>query len=223
MKKLLTILLLLPLLSVGQGFSFSSASRGFFNTQTLTIGSGTYTAGTTYLIFLGTTRSGATPTDNPTVSSGTLTLTKRGTATGTDSRIIAYTFTPASTTTTAISFTYAEAQLVHIYAIYSAASLVGFENINTISAGGTGADPLLTLPSTGTSCTVGFFLNNRNPFTGTAEAGWTEGTDNGISTTGYASYNRNVTSDNTLTVTSASATWTGLGIQFTNRRVFTIH
>jgi hypothetical protein len=59
------------------------------------------------------------------------------------------------------------------------------------------------------------FMNQTNPFTGTAEAGWFETEDNGYNTPttgGYCMY-RNTTTDNTPTVTAASSNWGGIAIE----------
>jgi hypothetical protein len=205
-------------------FAFSSSGIGFFNNATVTINSATYTGGNTYLFFVGTTANAVTPTDSPTVSSGGLTLVKRGTIGTGNKRIIVYSCDVVSTTTTGITFTYAEAQLVHTYAIYLGTSIAPFVFDNVASNSGTSIDPSITMGTTKNSHIVGYFMNDKNPFAGTAESGWTEGNDggNGFGPTGFASYYRNTTTDNTIQVTAASSTWVGLGIQYSSasRRIY---
>lgn len=221
MKFLIIILLFIGLKGYGQTISVQASSIAFINNATLTISSGTYTAGNTYVFFI-TTSSASTPTDNPTISSGSLTLTKRHTVTGATQRIIAYTCTPASTTTTAITFTYAETQGLHIYVIYEGNNIGRYKLINSAGVNETtGANPSLTLPSTNNSVTCAYFINGRNPFAGTEEAGWTEDIDTGTASTfGNAAYHRNVTTDNTVSVTATSSTYMGIAVQFSFRRIF---
>jgi hypothetical protein len=206
-----------------QGFSLRGTSTAFVGSATLTMAGGTYTSGNTYVFFVNTTRSGGgVPSDNPTVSSGSLTLVKRATVTGSNNRIICYTAVCGSTTTTSITFTYAETQAVHFYAYYEGTSLSGFTVISTATGGATGTNPSITLPSSKLSCTIGYFFNgNSSAFGGTPESGWTEDFDNGIVNASEAGYHRDSTTDNTVDVTAASSTWTGIAIQFsTKRRIF---
>lgn len=226
MKYLFIILLFVYSSSYSQGFTFNTSSASFVGSATFTIASRTYTGGNTYVVFVATSVSSGTPTDNPSVSSGTLTLTKQGTISGTKCRIICYTFTPASNTTTAITLTYAESQAAQFYAIYTGSSLGTFTTVSVSTAGNTSADPSITMPIATTSHTIGYFFNNKNPFGGTAESGWAEDFDNGIATPwGQAGYHRNTTTDNTIQVTAASSTWIGLGIQYTQaqRRIFNVN
>lgn len=229
MKRLLyTLFLFISCNAFGQGFSFAASGMAFVNSATVTVVSDTYAAGSTYILFIGTRANAVTPTDNPTVSSGSLTLTKRGSVGAGDKRIIVYTTTVgASSVTTAITFTYAESQLVHSTATYSAtaANINGFAFSAVASNSGTSANPAITLLSTSSAHTIGYFMNNLNPFTGAAESGWTEDIDggNGSGPTGRAAYRRNSTTDNTINVTAASSTWLGLAIQYTlERRIISI-
>jgi hypothetical protein len=218
MRKILFILFLFPLIVSGQ-FSILSTSRGFFNNATVTIGSASYTAGVTTVFFVATTVSLGTPTDNPTVSSGSLTLNKLGTITWGSNRIIAYMCIPAANTTTSITFTYAEAQAQHFYGVYNGTTgeLTG---TTAVAATATSTDPSITLPSKGNSHVIAYFFNNTNPVGGTAEAGWTEDFDAGNAIpNGHAGYHRNSTSDNTVQVTAASSTWGGIAVQFHRRRI----
>jgi hypothetical protein len=224
MKKLLFLLfpVFIGLKSFSQ-FSLNGSSRAFVNNATLSISSQLYTAGHVYVFFINTSASGVNPTDNPTVSSGSLTLVKQTTVAGGNRRIIIYTVTPSSNATTAITFTFAETQLNHLYAIYESSTFVG-NTINTQTGGTTGTDPTLTVGVTSNAYTIGYFYNDVNPFGGTAETDWTEDVDGGLGTpAGQYAVHRNSTTDNTILVTAASSNWIGVAIQFSGRRAVIIN
>jgi len=206
LRKLILIFLLFISTESFSQFALIFSSRSNVNNATVTIGSGTYTVGRTYVFFINTTAV-SDPTDNPTVSSGGLTLVKRTTVAGGNRRIIVYSITVASTETTAITFTFAESQIVHMIATYESVAFPG-NVINTQTGTTTGADPSLTVGVTSTAYTIGYFMNDRDPFGGTAEGSWTEDIDNGLANPyGQYAVHRNVTTDNTIVVTSASSNW----------------
>lgn len=217
MKKLLLILLFLPVIGMAQIVTFSTSDATASPGAVVTINSTTYTAGRTYVFFIGTF-AGVAPTDDPTISSGGLTLTKRGTQAGSfNDRWIAYTADVPSDVTTAITFTYAESQNTKV-------SIVYYTDLNTSRsyavAGATGstADPTITLTAR-TASVIAAFSNNVNPFTGTPESGWTEDVDAGFSgPIGRYAMHRNNTTDNTPTVTSSASNWTGIALQIYGRR-----
>jgi hypothetical protein len=222
MKRLLFILPILISVESFSQFALSFSSRSNVNNAVVTIGSGTYTIGRTYVFFINTTAV-SDPTDNPTVSSGGLTLVKRTTVAGGNRRIIIYSITVASTETTAITFTFAESQIVHMIAIYESVAFPGYI-INTQTGTTTGTDPSLTVGVTSTANTIGYFMNDRNPFGGTAEGSWTEDIDNGLANPyGQYAVHRNSTTDNTIVVTAASSNWIGAAIQFSGRRAVIIN
>lgn len=223
MKKLLFILFLLPVIVNAQGFGLQGSSRAFINNAVATIGSQSYTSGRTYVYFFCTTVSSGNPTDNPTISSGSLTLVKQGTIASGGMRIIAYTCSVTSTTTTAITATYAETQGRFFYVIYHATAGIDTHTaILTNTNNATGTDPSITMPSVADSYTMGIFMNKTSPFGSTPESGWTEDEDVGLGGPfGETCVSRNNTTDNTIQLTSASSEWIGLGIQFANaRRIF---
>lgn len=224
MKRIFVILLLLCNHTLfSQGFGLSSTSEGFIGTSVLTVSSRTYNAGDTYLFFITTTRTGAIPSDNPTVSSGSLVLVKQNTVTGFTYRMILYTCHCASTVTTTITFTYAEAQNVHFFAIYGSSNLGGLEKIYSATNSGSGADPTITLPLVKNSHNVGVFFNNVSThFGGSPESGWTEDFDQGIIGFSQAGYHKNSTTDNTIQVTASASDWIGVGVQYSIRRVMNI-
>lgn len=91
----------------------------------------------------------------------------------------------------------------------------------------TSANPVLTF-SAGMgsgSAVLTVFENNRSPFNGTPESGWTEDGDGGCATFPASSYivgtyimHRTSTNDNTPTVTATSSTWRGVGLLFDTPR-----
>lgn len=83
------------------------------------------------------------------------------------------------------------------------------------------ANPNITLSAlTGSdNAVIAFFANDRNGLVGTPEAGWTEDWDSGFSNPpngGYCTY-RNLTTDNTIVVTSASSDWAGVAFEINNQ------
>jgi hypothetical protein len=212
MKKLLFILLLFPLLCHGQTISFSASSQTASPGSVVTINSGTYTNNRTY-IFLICSFAASTPTDNPTISSGGLTLTKRGTTTGSfNDRWIVYTANvTGGDVTTSITFTYAESQNTKITAIYYT-DYNGSNQYEVAGNTGTGADPSITFTARTASIVCGF-SNNQNPFGGTPESGWTEDDDAGSATPiGRYLMHRSSTTDNTPIVTASASNWTGIAL-----------
>lgn len=223
MKRLLFSLLLLPFLGFSQVSisNFGSSATAVDNTV-VSIGSASYSGGNMYVFYIWTTVAELNPTDNPTVAFGTdpaAVFDKRATVTGTNSRLIVYTFQPPANVTTTITLTYAELQTNTVYFAFACSSSGGRFNILEIltQSETTSADPSFTFASNPTMSYIGGFINNTNPFGGTAEASWTEVFDSGLATPmGYYGVSRNNTSDNTLVVTKASSTWMGIGLALRN-------
>lgn len=217
MKKLLFILLFFALKAQGQTINFSNSDATATPGAVVTINSSTYVASRTYIFLVGTFAA-STPTDNPTISSGGLTLTKRGTqAGGFNDRWIIYTADVPSDVTTAITFTFAESQNTKVSIIYYTDLNVS-RSYAVAGATGSTADPSISLTAR-TASVISAFSNNANPFTGTPESGWTEDVDAGFATpTGRYSMHRDNTTDYTPTVTSSASNWTGIAIQIYGRR-----
>lgn len=204
------------------GFSLVAASRGFVNLSTVSLTGGSFIAEASYIVFVYTTASGIPPSDNPTISSGPLVLTKVDTIVLGNGRMIAWKFTCAANVTQDIVFTYPQSQLVQMYTILTD-SPATYLTTNSNSASGTSADPSIEVAAIQDSHIVAMFVNNTNPFGGTPESGWTEDQDDGLGgPIGLYIVHRNNTSDNTVTVTRTSSTWLGIAVQFTGRRVFNL-
>ncbi len=224
MKKLLLLLFVLycnNIYSQG-GFSLNTSSAAYVNSPVLAVASGSYFIGRTYVIFLATTAA-TNPTDNPTISAASgMSLIKRGTIAGGNRRIIVYSFFVTSTATQSMTFTYAESQISQFFVIYVDLYQGVYRLPSVVSSSGVSANPLITMPNTKSSNTIGMFMNNTNSFGGTAESGWSSTTfAYGGALGGYAVF-RNLTTDNTINVTASSSDWIGLGIQFSyNRKLFT--
>jgi len=79
------------------------------------------------------------------------------------------------------------------------------------------ADPVITFGSMGQrNAAMTFLCNNANPFSGSAESGWSEIVDVGCATytSGYYVMDRINTDDNTAGITASSSNWKGIGLLF---------
>lgn len=221
MKKLLFILILIACKAQGQiTITFSGSSQTATPGADVEILSGTYVGGRTYIFFIGTKRSGGgTPSDDPTISDGDLTLIKRGTVAGSyDDRWIIYTADVVSDVTTAITFTYAESQGTKITGTYYAGINLSY-TYGTGSVSAATANPTITLTAAANASIATAWMNNADPFGGTPETGWTEDTDAGNAVpVGYYLMHRNNTSDNTPTVTASASNHTGIALRITGKR-----
>jgi hypothetical protein len=237
MRKILFILLFFPVISNGQASITAVVSSTNFTTGQSVSFSLTKTAGRLYVVVVGVSNGGGTPA---TVSlSGTgETWTEIGSAGGAlnttvQARIQAFRFNCTSTlpsNTTSFSFS---------------GSLDGdwfivYEVTNVLTTGTNGADaivqvvtssnnsdtnPTITMTAlSGRASVLAAFMNNINPFGGTAESGWSEDEDDGFSTPDRGGYSmtRYNTTDNTPSVTVSSSNWAGIAIEFkaAGRRIF---
>ncbi len=238
MKKLL--FLLFPVFSYGQITVTRVSLSGTFvgGGSHVTSQSFTMDAGKLYITFVGCSNAGGTPA-TASISGTGQTWTELWTSGGavnasSHKRIQAFIFAPSSTNSNATSISYsgtADGTFVETY-VATGCVVTGTNGADAIvqAAGGqsNSANPSSTLGALQSRAAVLFaVINDANPFTGTPESGWTEGTDNGYAsptTGGYIMYRTNTT-DNTPTVTAASSNWAGFVIELraSGRRVSVIN
>jgi hypothetical protein len=237
MKRILFFLMFISSIAEAQlTANFFAVEGTSSNITTTTIASRTYTAGRLYIWFV-QSRQTAGPPVTPTISMTGLTWTNIGTVTGHTVaspiyRTTAFVSTPASTTTVTGSVNWSTTQNggwlfgYEVSGFSVAPTGTGEGNIRQVVTGNADAtaDPSITMAtlSTDFNAVLVAFENNRNPFTATPEAGWTEHMDQGFSIgAGRYSMKQVTTSDNTPSLTSASANWLGMAIEVTsagNRR-----
>lgn len=202
--------------------SFLHKNSGFATTGIGSIGSQTYVAGKLYILFAGTTN----PTNPATVSlsGGTWTEIANIVSDGGDMRLQAFRFAPAVDTTTAVTIIYTGSQnggYIQLCEIRGA-DVSGTNGSNAIvqavtNAIDASANPSITMMAIANArnSVIAGFINNRNPFGGTAESGWTEQHEGGYATpdTGGIYITRAMTTDNTPTITAAASNWAGIAIE----------
>ncbi len=221
MRKLLTILFLIPVICFGQ-MTITSSNNAFNSAGIGTIVSPTLTAGRLYIMIVGVSNDLGVPATVTLSGTGqTWTLIDQ-IVSSSSRRIAAYRYAATSTTTSNISFSYTGTQ--------DGAWCAMFEVVGAVMTGTNGSDAIVQAPTSNTggpdptitmsallnrASVIMAFSNNVNPFTGTAESGWTEVLDNGYGTPDMGAYvmYRNNTSDNTPTVTAASTDWAGIAIE----------
>ena len=221
MKKL--IFLLFPVFSYGQ-ISFTHIASGFGSSGIGSVGSTTYTAGKLYIFFAGTTNAGGTPA-TVSLSGGATVWTQIANVTSDDGtmRLQAFRYAPASNETAVVSISYTGTQDGGYIQLCEVSGAVvsgtnGSDGIIQVvtDAIDTNPNPTITLATLGArGGVIAGFINNANPFGGTAESGWVEQHENGYSTptTGGYYMTRINTGDNTPTVTAASSNWAGVAIE----------
>lgn len=225
MKKILFILLLLSQYGYSQIVVNEIATTNYSTT-----GYGVLSLAVTqdflYIIFIGTSNAAGTPATVSITGAGT--WTELGTAGGQlnasgNRRMQAFRHLATSTTTIFPTVTYSGTQDGGTLFIYRVDGVVitgtnGSDAIiQTVGNSANGADPSITMAAlTSGSAVITSFINETNPFGGTAEAGWFEEYDGGytVPDTGGYSMHRVGSSDNTPTVTAASSNWGGLAVEF---------
>jgi hypothetical protein len=234
MKILLFILF--PFYAVGQ---VTFTEKLAFNTQTTNAtsfgtGATTFDAGKLYLFvaqMTGTTNAG-------TISSTSLTWTSVASVGDATNRIQVFRCVPVALTEgeTVTLGTFGGGSSGYSVVVYeiTGVATTGTNGSDAIvqvvtQTATTGTNPSISLAAlaSGRASVMGIFSNNAEPFGGTAETDWTEIQDVGYSTptTGYYETRRHLTTDNTVTVTSASSTWIGVAIelQSSGRRIYNIN
>lgn len=238
MKKILFILILFPVTLFSQVTISRVALTGTFvgNGSLVTSQSYNKDAGKLYIVIVGISNTGSTPA-TASLSGTDQTWTEMGSAGGilngsSFRRIQIFRYAPSSLNTNAYTISYtgsANGSFVEAYVV-TGVDVGGTNGSNAIHqvtfSSANSADPTLTFSSfPNAKSVIAGFINSVNPFTGTAESGWTEGTDNGYAlpdTGGYIMYRTN-TSDNTPTVTAASGNWAGITVAFNSpRRIINI-
>jgi hypothetical protein len=236
LRKLITIFLLLPLLSFSQVTitEFASFTSQTTNSTAFGFTNMTLQAGRLYLFVAQTTG-----TTNPgSITATSLTWTSVASVGDATNRIQVFRCLPGVLTEAEdISLgTFGGGSTGNSYVIYEITGVVttGTNGSDAIvqavtQTATTGTNPSISLAALSSSraSVMGIFSNNASPFGGTAETDWTEIQDVGYSTptTGYYETRRHLTSDNTVTVTSASSTWIGVAIelQSSGRRIYNIN
>lgn len=221
MKTVLSILLFLTLSAQGQiginNYGNNVLTATFTNA---TLGSNNFIAGRLYLIFVTTTK--ATTPETPTMSGTGQTWTQINTVANSTQRITAFRFYCTADNTNDATIFVGPNQTSYIINRYEITGMLttGTNGSDAIVQSAvnnaTGANPSITLSSITSSrnAVIVGLSNNTNPFSGTAEAGWTENYDGGttLPTGGYTMYRLNTT-DNTPVVTAASSDWVGIGVE----------
>jgi hypothetical protein len=117
------------------------------------------------------------------------------------------------------------------WAVFNVTAGVNVRAFQSATVTGNGINPAITLNALqgNNNSVVAAFLNDFNPFGGTAEAGWTKAYDSGGGThgtngVGYLAVQRDNHSDNTVVVTDAnSGPWCGIAIELRRiQSVFTL-
>jgi hypothetical protein len=228
MKKLLTILLFLPLISFGQITVAAWGPNSFTTSGIATISGATFTAGKLYIIFLCTTDASTPGTS--TITSSNTTWTEIATVTGAiiaspTIRLTAFRFLPTSTVSETLNVTTGGTQTgAWAYGL----EITGMDNTGTNGANAivqsvTANDnatihPSISLAaiSSTRNAVIAGFANDVNPPAGTVEASWTEHVDNGFNTptTGGYVMSRISTTDNTPSWSAAVfSNWLGIAIE----------
>jgi hypothetical protein len=247
MKKIIYILLLFVSCNTPQyedvyaqvSLSYTNTiSTGSASASTQVRPSTNFTAGRLYLLFVSNAK--ATTPQEATVTGTSQTWTKVtgltfNTTASPTQRLTVYRFYATSTFSATTSIAFGSTQL-HINSILrevtgmkttgtNGADAIGVSSTN--SGDGT-ANPTVTTGAftNGSSAAIAFFGNTANPFTGTAESGWTEDSDVGFSspTRGVYIMSRLATTDNTATVTAAASDWGGIALEIkaaVTRRIIT--
>jgi len=219
MKKLL--FLLFPIFSYGQA-SFNVMASDFQTVGIGVVAGQSFVTGRLYIWFVGVSNAGGSP--------ATITLTGTGQTwtqvattlnNSTNRRIYAFRFAPGSNNTNQTDFNITGVQdgmfhfLVEVTNVITTGTNGADGVVQSTTSSANGADPSLTLSALGgRNSVISSFINERNPFTGTPESGWTE-SDGGYATPdtgGYLMYRVNTT-DNTPTVTATSSNWGGIAIE----------
>ena len=215
--------------------TITAVGNGFQTLGVGSINSVTFTAGTLYILFAGTSNDAgtvATVTPSGTGQTWDEINSAGGVVNGGNrKRIQAFHYAPTSTSgSNTINISYTGVQDGGWVALYkiTGCDVTGTNGSNAILSSQIGsansANPTLTLSSLPSNAAVIFgVINGVNPFTGIEESGWTESLDNGYATPntgGYIMYRTN-TSDNTPTVTMSSDNWAGfaIGIKSAARRI----
>ena len=228
MKKLLYILFFFVSCNVyGQVTITHKVTAGPVSTNatSYSTASHSYTSGRMYVLTVMLT--GATTEGEVTASSQTWTVA--GSTGDATRRIVTLTTVATSTVTETLTYgnfgSTATGFCMTVFEVTGFSSSVGA--VRQVHYGGaTGANPTINMGSLDANSAVfTAWMSGTNPFGGTPEAGWTEHTDGGYTVPDAGVYfmYRNTTSDNTPTVTAASSTWIGLGIEIAaNRRRISI-
>lgn len=227
MKRILSILLLLPVFSYGQismsnlltfGPNYCSGCTGGHgggNTQTFTKGK----------IYIAITASAGFAPASVAAGPNAFTLVSQVTV---GSRYLGlYVYAPLSTHTGAFWFEYSPNGSCYDYGkgyeisgVPSGSNgIVAIKQVVTNS--GTSADPSITLSALSSgNAVMAFFINSSGDFTGSPESPFTELWDEGCVTYPISTYGmRNISgSDNTPSFTAASSTWAGIAIELRSGR-----
>lgn len=229
MKRILFILLIISCKCQAQIriIEYGATQTTTTNASAFGYGPTTFTAGRLYL-FIGIT----TGTTNPgSISATTLTWTSVISTGNSTRRIQVFRCIPVSTVSSEnVSLgtfgggsTGYHVQLLEITGIDYSGTNGENAIVQAVASSGSGADPSISMSAFdgGKNSGLVLFCNDVNPFTGTAESGWTEYRDEGHAdpTTGYYAMYRHSTTDNTPTVTSSASNWIGVGIELSARRI----
>lgn len=233
MRKILIILLLISCKGESQvviNTGFVAVQVTTSNSSSFGIGGANFTAGKLYLFIAMTTGT----TNNGSISSTSTTWTNVINTGNSTRRIQVFRCIPTVNASSEVVLigTFGSSATGYAFDCWEITGIdatgTNGENaiIQAVAGGTTGADPSISMAAfaSGRSSGIGLFFNSVNPFAGTAESGWTEDVDGGYDdpvTGAYFMY-RNLTSDNTPTVTAASSDWIGVGIELkpSGRRIF---
>jgi hypothetical protein len=235
MKKLLTILLLLPAFCFSQ-ITITELGGGF---QTSGVGSTNgiiFVAGRLYIVVAGITNAGGTPATMSITGTGqtwTQIINATGVTVASDNyRIQAFRYAATTNHTNNVVYNYTGTQDGSFAAVLevTGVDVTGTNGSNAIvqtvsNAADATANPSLTLAAiaNGSNAVIAAFMRNSNPFNGTPESGWTEELDGGYNspTTGGYILHRLTTTDNTPTVTASSGNWVGIAMELKSSQLST--
>lgn len=223
MRKILLILILLPVFSYGQitvatGDYLSSVDGTNYGSVIGTV------TGRFYIVIVESNSASAEPNLTLTIggNSPTLLTSAAFNTTGTArNKIWAYYFLAATTAANSMSLTFSTTVTGFRAVTYDieGSKTTGTNGIDAITQYTTGSvdagtNPSLTLsPLHGQSLVVTGFANDSSPFGATCETGWTCGANTGHDGGGFFYMYRINGGDMTPTVTAASSNWGGIAIE----------
>lgn len=230
MKKILSVLMLIPMLSISQPTITKIVLGSNFNTTGFGGFGWTKQADVLYIIIICTTNAGGTPATISLTGSGE-TWTELGTSGGVEfqnKRLQAFRWYCTSNVglqNTSVNYTGSGVQDGGWFSVHQVANadFGGTNGENAIVQVVTATDAATQHPNITMSAllnrasVLAGFMNDVNPPTGTNESGWSESEDGGYNdpvTGGYV-IRRNNTNDNTPSWTAgAFSNWAGIAIEF---------